>query len=156
MMIVDAIYSCSSINNQAYINQKDLATHCGCGLTTIKKATRELQELGYLEIVRTKRVTDKKYHWNSYTLVYPPGPASVESGLPNQLGMNGWILNPTWEYVKPLLTKESVHEHERHGGMEVQFASDEIVVLLDAGLVEQRETPEEFLNGYGAPFGPTV
>ena len=151
LTVIDGIHYFTTINNEAYIHQADLAAHCGCGLTTIKKATRELQELGYLEVGRTKRASDQKYHWNTYALTYPPGPASVESGIPNQLGMNGWIHNPTWEYVKPLLTKGSVHLHDRHGGARIVSVTESEIVLLDDGLVTRREAPEEFLNGYGAP-----
>ena len=64
---------------------------------------------------------------------------------------HGWIHNPTWEYVKPLLTKGSVHLHQRHGGMKILSATDEAVEILDAGFVKQRETPRKFLDGYGAP-----
>ena len=149
--VLDGIHSFINADDQAYVDQKNLAAVVGCGLTTIKKATKELEELGYLERIRTKRSTDQKYHWNAYQLIYPPRVADSESIAANHVSKSGWIYNPTWDYVKPLLTKDSVHLHERHGGMTVVSATDDQVVLLDAGLVTQKERPRKFLDGYGGP-----
>lgn len=70
--VLDSINAFIDTDDEAYVNQANLARRVGCGLTTIKKATRELEELGYLERVRTKRTTDWKYHWNVYRLICPP------------------------------------------------------------------------------------
>ncbi len=151
MAVLDGIHSFINADDQAYVDQANLAAVVSCGLTTIKKATKELEELGYLQRIRTKRSTDQKYHWNAYQLIYPPKVGDSEPIAANHFSENRWIYNPTWDYVKPLLTKDSVHLHERHGGMIILSASDQEVVLKDAGLVTQRERPKKFLDGYGAP-----
>lgn len=151
VMILDGINSFINEHNRAYVDQANLAACCGCGLTQVKKATRELQELGYLHVVRTTRLTDKKYHWNEYQLVYPPVVADSEATVANRVGENGWIHNPTWEYLKPLLAPGSIHVHERHGSMEIVTANNQQIVFFDAGSINQTETPQEFLGGYGMP-----
>lgn len=147
--ILDGINEFVDVHDRANVDQANLAASCGCKPTRVKKATRELEELGYLERIRTKRSTDKRYHWNAYQLVYPPIVADSESIVANHVGENGWIYNPTWEFVKPLLVPGSVHIHERHGSMEVAEANDQRVVLLDAGGIRQEETAGVFLDGYG-------
>ena len=72
MLVLDGIQHFVIDTGDAYVDQASLAIQCRCGPTTIKKATRELADLGYLEVMRTKRLDDKHYHWNSYRFVYPP------------------------------------------------------------------------------------
>ena len=72
VLVLDGIQHFVIDTGDAYVDQASLAIQCRCGPTTIKKATRELADLGYLEVMRTKRLDDNHYHWNSYRFVYPP------------------------------------------------------------------------------------
>ena len=71
LAILYAINAYLGHDDTAYVDQRSLAAKANCGLTQVKKATLELEELGYLERIRTKRLTDGQYHWNAYRLIFP-------------------------------------------------------------------------------------